>query len=102
MGRVLLAICALAGNALAKEYPTRPIRLISRNPAGGANDTIARIVVNKLTEILGVQVVIDNRGGGGGVIGGEITAHPSPDGYTLLPRSVSTHSFAPLIQPKLC
>ena len=85
----------------AQDFPTHPIRLISPNPAGGANDTIARIVVNKLTEVLGVQVVIDNRGGGGGVIGGEIAAHATPDGYTLLAGSVSTHSFAPLIHPKL-
>ena len=98
---VLLAMCALAGNAWAQDFPTHPIRLISPNPAGGANDTIARIVVNKLTEVLGVQVVIDNRGGGGGVIGGEIAARATPDGYTLLAGSVSTHSFAPLIHPKL-
>ena len=99
--RVLLATTLLAGNAFAQTYPTHPIRLISPNPAGGANDTIARIVVNKLTEVLGMQVVIDNRGGGGGVIGGEIAAHATPDGYTLLAGSVSTHSFAPLIHAKL-
>jgi tripartite-type tricarboxylate transporter receptor subunit TctC len=97
----LLAMCVIASGAWAQDYPTHPIRLISPNPAGGANDTIARIVVNKLTEVLGVQVVIDNRGGGGGVIGGEIAAHATPDGYTLLAGSVSTHSFAPLIHPKL-
>ncbi len=99
--RVLLVAALLAGNAFAQTYPTHPIRLISPNPAGGANDTIARIVVNKLTEVLGMQVVIDNRGGGGGVIGGEIAAHATPDGYTLLAGSVSTHSFAPLIHVKL-
>ncbi|MEO8441859.1 MAG: tripartite tricarboxylate transporter substrate binding protein [Betaproteobacteria bacterium] len=99
--RMLFATCALASSAWAQDYPSHPIRLISPNPAGGANDTIARIVVNKLTEVLGVQVVIDNRGGGGGVIGGEIAAHATPDGYTLLAGSVSTHSFAPLIHPKL-
>lgn len=97
----LLIAFLFYGAAFAQDYPTHPIRLISPNPAGGANDTIARIVVNKLTEILGQQVVIDNRGGGGGVIGGEIAAHASPDGYTLLAGSVSTHSFAPLIHPKL-
>jgi tripartite-type tricarboxylate transporter receptor subunit TctC len=90
-----------AGGAAAQDFPAHPIRMISPNPAGGANDTIARIVVNKLTEVLGVQVVIDNRGGGGGVIGGEIAAHATPDGYTLLAGSVSTHSFAPLIHARL-
>ena len=97
----LLALLALTGGALAQNYPDRPIRMISPNPAGGANDTIARIVVNKLSEVLGAQLVIDNRGGGGGVIGGEIAAHAAPDGYTLLAGSVSTHSFAPLIHPRL-
>ena len=98
---ILFAALAVSGGAWAQDYPTHPVRLISPNPAGGANDTIARIVVNKLTEVLGVQVVIDNRGGGGGVIGGEIAAHAAPDGYTLLAGSVSTHSFAPLIHAKL-
>ncbi len=97
----LFAACLIAGSAAAQEFPAHPIRMISPNPAGGANDTIARIVVNKLSEILGVQLVIDNRGGGGGVIGGEIAARATPDGYTLLAGSVSTHSFAPLIHAKL-
>ncbi len=97
----LFATCLIAGSAAAQEFPAHPIRMISPNPAGGANDTVARIVVNKLSEILGVQLVIDNRGGGGGVIGGEIAARATPDGYTLLAGSVSTHSFAPLIHAKL-
>ena len=109
IARALLVACLTTGSAWAQaaatssgqDYPNRPIRMISPNPAGGANDTIARIVVNKLSEVLGVQVVIDNRGGGGGVIGGEIAAHATPDGYTLLAGSVSTHSFAPLIHAKL-
>ena len=99
--QALLVTALLSGAVCAQDYPSHPVRLISPNPAGGANDTIARIVVNKLTEVLGQQVVIDNRGGGGGVIGGEIAAHATPDGYTLLAGSVSTHSFAPLIHPKL-
>ena len=100
--RMVMAAALLLGtSAGAQTYPAHPIRLISPNPAGGANDTIGRIVVNKLSEVLGVQLVIDNRGGGGGVIGGEIAAHATPDGYTLLAGSVSTHSFAPLIHAKL-
>ena len=91
----------MTGSVSAQSFPSHPIRLVSPNPAGGANDTIARIVINKLSEILGVQIVIDNRGGAGGLIGGEIAAHASPDGYTLLAGSVSTHSFAPIIHAKL-
>jgi tripartite-type tricarboxylate transporter receptor subunit TctC len=98
---VLLCCLMMTGSVSAQSYPSHPIRLVSPNPAGGANDTIARIVINKLSEILGVQIVIDNRGGAGGLIGGEIAAHASPDGYTLLAGSVSTHSFAPIIHAKL-
>jgi len=83
------------------EYPSRPVRLVSPNPPGGANDVIGRIVAGKLSEALGVQMVVDNRGGAGGTIGGEIVAHATPDGYTLLAGSVSTHSFNPIIHKKL-
>jgi tripartite-type tricarboxylate transporter receptor subunit TctC len=105
-GRVLGA-AALAGllilsTALATQpYPDRPIRLISPNPAGGANDTIVRIVAARMSSLLGASVVIDNRGGAGGKIGAEAVARAAPDGYTLLAGSVSTHSFAPVLTPKL-
>jgi tripartite-type tricarboxylate transporter receptor subunit TctC len=100
---------AAAGLALAmpvdvlaqQAYPSRPVRLVSPNPPGGANDVIARIVVTRLADVLGVPMVIDNRGGAGGTIGGEIAARAQPDGYTLLAGSISTHSFSPVIQPKL-
>lgn len=82
-------------------YPSRPVRLVSPNPPGGANDVIARIVVTRLADVLGVPMVIDNRGGAGGTIGGEIAARAQPDGYTLLAGSISTHSFSPVIQPKI-
>jgi tripartite-type tricarboxylate transporter receptor subunit TctC len=75
--------------------------MISPNPPGGANDTIARVLAAKLAETLGQQIVIDNRGGGGGVIGAELAAAAAPDGYTLLAGSVSTHSFSPALNKKL-
>ena len=100
-GAALLLGSAIATAALAESYPDHPIRLISPNPAGGANDTIVRIVAAKMANILGVSVVIDNRGGAGGKIGAEAVARSAPDGYTLLAGSVSTHSFAPIITPKL-
>ncbi|MFN7085487.1 MAG: Bug family tripartite tricarboxylate transporter substrate binding protein [Burkholderiales bacterium] len=96
-----LALCALATAAAAQNYPSRPIRMISPNPPGGANDTIGRIVAAKLTEVLGVQLVVDNRGGAGGTLGAEIAAGAAPDGYTLLAGSVSTHSFSPALRGKL-
>jgi tripartite-type tricarboxylate transporter receptor subunit TctC len=96
-----LALAAPADVLAQQPYPARPVRLVSPNPPGGANDVIARIVVNRLAEVLGVPMVIDNRGGAGGTIGGEIAARAQPDGYTLLAGSISTHSFSPVIQPKL-
>ncbi len=87
--------------ALGQTYPDRAIRLISPNPAGGANDTIVRIIAAKMTGILGTSFIIDNRGGAGGKIGAETVARAAPDGYTLLAGSVSTHSFAPVVTAKL-
>jgi len=100
---LLLTLCAIvaAVPSHAQNYPTRPIRMISPNPHGGANDTIGRIITNKLTEVLGQQMVIDNRGGAGGMIGAEIAANANNDGYTLLAASSATHTFAPLIYRKI-
>jgi len=98
---VLIVAGPAAGTLHAQNYPTRPIRIISPNPPGGANDTIGRIIASKLSEILGQQMVIDNRGGAGGMIGAEIAANAHPDGYTLLASSAATHSFGPAIQRKL-
>jgi tripartite-type tricarboxylate transporter receptor subunit TctC len=97
----MLLLLLGAGSASAQNYPTRAIRLISPNPPGGANDTISRAFAGKMSGLLGQQIVIDNRGGAGGLIGGELAAHAAPDGYTLLTGSVSTHSFAPIMQAKL-
>ncbi len=105
MHRSLLIACGIALatvlSAQAQEFPNRPVRMISPNPPGGANDTIGRIVAAKLTEVLGVQLVVDNRGGAGGTLGAEIAAGAAPDGYTLLAGSVSTHSFSPALRGKL-
>jgi len=98
---VLIGLALCAPDALGQSYPDRPIRLISPNPAGGANDTIVRIIAAKMSTILGASFVIDNRGGAGGKIGAETVARAAPDGYTLLAGSVSTHSFAPVVTSKL-
>lgn len=95
----LLLLCSLiaAVPSYAQNYPNRPVRMVSPNPHGGANDTVGRIIANKLSEVLGQQMVIDNRGGAGGTIGAKIAASASSDGYTLLAASSATHTFAPLI-----
>jgi tripartite-type tricarboxylate transporter receptor subunit TctC len=100
-GVLLFAFALLAQPANSEPYPDHPIRLISPNPAGGANDTIVRIIAAKMSGILGTSAVVDNRGGAGGKIGAEAVARAAPDGYTLLAGSVSTHSFAPVVTPKL-
>lgn len=98
---LLFGLVLFTQAAPCQSYPDRPIRLISPNPAGGANDTIVRIIAAKMSAILGASLVIDNRGGTGGKIGAEAVAHAAPDGYTLLAGSVSTHSFAPVVTAKL-
>src|SRR5688572_8925648 len=80
----LLAVLAAAGNAGAQSYPDRPVRVIAAQSAGSSLDTIGRIVMPKLSDQLGQQIVIDNRGGAGGIIGVELAARGTPDGYTVL------------------
>ena len=79
----------LASAASAEKYPERPIRLIVPFAAGGTVDIIARIVGGRLSEVTGSKVIVDNRGGAGGVIGTEMTAQSPGDGYTLLVHSGS-------------
>lgn len=78
-----VATCPLHA-ATAGAYPERPVRIVVPLAAGGANDTVARIVAQKLTDALGRPVVVDNRPGGATNIGTEIVAQSRPDGYTLL------------------
>jgi tripartite-type tricarboxylate transporter receptor subunit TctC len=80
-----LAFILLAfGSAKADDYPTRPITLVVPFPAGGGVDVVGRIVAEKLSNALGQQVVIDNRGGAAGVIGTRAVTKSAPDGYTLV------------------
>ena len=80
-----LGLASLAATALAADaYPVKPVRLIIPFPPGGSNDVVGRVIATQLAERLGQQVVVDNRGGAGGVIGTETAAKAAPDGYTLL------------------
>jgi len=95
-------LAALPATALAQSaYPTKPVRLIVAFPPAGSTDIIARLVGQKLSERLGQQVIIDNRGGAGGMIGTEIASRASPDGYTLTMGTTSTHVIAPAAYPNV-
>ncbi len=89
--RLIAAACLLAAaTAMAADaYPTRPVRIIVPFSPGGATDIVARLVAQKLTEIWGQTLVVDNRAGAGGNIGGDIAAKANPDGYTLFMTSGS-------------
>src|SRR6202008_1883066 len=84
---------AWAGQAFAQTYPSRPITLIVPFPAGGGNDTIARLVAQGLSNALGQQVVVENRGGANGVIAMRQAAKAAPEGYTLVFANSSSTSI---------
>lgn len=90
-------LVAAAGGANAQEkYPTKPIRLIVPYAPGGGADTMARVILQRVSEPLGQPVVVDNRAGGSGTIGVEMAVRASPDGYTLVIVSSSYPTYAPL------
>ena len=99
---MILALGTLASHAaLAQAYPAKPIRLVVPFPPGGSTDIVARIVAQKLSDRLGQQVVVENRGGAGGTIGAEAVAKAPPDGYTLVVGTTSTHAVAPSVYGKI-
>lgn len=84
---VALGQCMLAGNALAQNYPARPVKVIVPFAAGGGTDIVARAVMTRMGDEMGASFVIENRGGGNSNIGNEAVARAAPDGYTLLMTS---------------
>jgi tripartite-type tricarboxylate transporter receptor subunit TctC len=95
---VVLGSAVQAAHA-AEAYPSRPVRLIIPYSPGGAADVPGRIVAQKLSELLGQQVVVDNRPGAGSLIGAETAAHAAPDGYTLL-LIANTHYVTAALRSK--
>jgi len=85
----------------AKDYPTKPIRFVLAQTAGSSIDTMSRVIATKLGELLGQQLVVDNRTGAGGTIGGAIVAHSEPDGYTLLASATASQVIGPQIYKKV-
>ncbi len=103
LGGVLLlaAATAMPLHASAQDYPTRPVRFIVGFVPGGISDLLTRALAQKLTDVWGQQVIVDNRAGGGGVISMQIVAKAAPDGYTLLMGSSTQFSINPALRPNL-
>ena len=97
-------LCLALRPALAAEkpaYPAKPIRVIVGFAPGGSADITARTVGQKISELLGQPVVVDNRSGASGIIGTELAARAAPDGYTLLEATMTTHGIGPNLYQKL-
>jgi len=95
-----LAILIFAGPAAAQNYPVKPVRMVVPFPPGGNTDIIARVFAPKMAENLGQQIVVENRGGAGSVIGTDVVAKAAPDGYTILMVSAA-HTINPAMIKKL-
>jgi tripartite-type tricarboxylate transporter receptor subunit TctC len=97
---VAAAVIAISVAAHAEGYPDKPVRVIIPFGAGSATDVIPRIVLDKMSQDLGQQFVVENRGGAGSTLGAAMVARAEPDGYTLLATS-SAHTIAPALYPNL-
>ena len=99
LGAAAAWLCA-AGVAAAQGWPTKPVKLIVSYPPGGTVDAVGRVIAPRLSERLGQPVVIDNRAGAGGAIGGDAVAKSPADGYTLL-LDASNHAQNPALRSKM-
>jgi len=99
---LVVAVLLTSANAsLAQSYPDKPIRIVVTFPAGGPTDAVARPISQSLSTTWGQPVIIDNRGGAGGIVGTEIVAHSAPDGYNLLIGTAGGMSINPSLHAKL-
>src|SRR5688572_6166875 len=102
--RVLLvtaALLGLTGPLYAQSYPAKAVRCVVGFPPGGATDIVARILAQKLAEIWGQPMVIDNRSGASGTIAADLVAKSSPNGYTVLISSATSTAIATSLYSKL-
>jgi tripartite-type tricarboxylate transporter receptor subunit TctC len=103
LDKVILIAAAMAvpGACWAQNYPTKALRIVVPQAPGGGNDTIARLIGQRLTQSLKQQVVVDNRAGAGGLLAAEYVAKAAPDGYILLLGNVATLTIIPNVQKKV-
>ena len=99
LGTMLLAICA-AMAPVSAAYPERPVTLVVTYPPGGTADLVARMLAPEVSKELGQNVIVENRGGAGGMIGGASVAKAAPDGYTIM-LDAANHAQNPAVQPKM-
>jgi tripartite-type tricarboxylate transporter receptor subunit TctC len=92
LARTIVALAALAGAAQAQDYPSRPVTMVVPFAAGGPADVFGRVVSQRMSEILGQQVVVENIGGAGGMTGSVRVANAAPDGYNMVMGTVGTHA----------
>jgi tripartite-type tricarboxylate transporter receptor subunit TctC len=92
-----LGTVGLTQATLAADWPSRPIRIIAPSTPGGAADTFARLLADQLGPRLGTTLIVDNRAGGGGLIGMAAAAHAEPDGYTLVTSSIAYNAIEPIV-----
>ena len=97
----LVALTVTAVTEAADSYPSKPLRMVITFPAGGPSDVVVRLVTQRMTEEWGHPVIIDNRGGAGGIVGTEVVAHAPPDGYTFLVGTAGGMTINPALHAKL-
>lgn len=95
----LAFVLALCGPAAAADWPTRPIRIIAPSTPGGAADTFARLLADRMGPMLGATIIVENRTGGGGLVGVATTARAEPDGHTLVMSSAAYNAIEPFVSP---
>jgi tripartite-type tricarboxylate transporter receptor subunit TctC len=102
LARILLPVLvAFCTGAIAQGYPSKPVRLIVADAAGGAPDQLGRLLAQKLSDSLGQQVIVDNRPGAAGALGADIAARSPADGYTLLLTTTTIYAILPSLKKNL-
>jgi len=98
---LIIVTVAGAGPAASQQYPVRPVRMLVGFPPGGGTDIVGRIVAQKLSENLGQQVIVENRGGATGMLAADLAARAAPDGYTVMMAHIAAISILPSLYPKM-